>query len=131
MYFEGRRRPRSGPNLTPLVDVVFLLLLFFMLTSHFVREEVIELNLPEAESGVEGEETLEVVLTAAGEILLGERPVAMEELPRQMAGELALRGDKTVRLRGDKSVSLELSVGVLDAARKAGATSVDIVTRQP
>ena len=102
-----------------------------MLTSHFVREEVIELTLPDAKSGLEGEESLDVVLTAAGEILVDQQPVAEAELAALLGRELARRSDKTVRLRGDKGASLEMSVGVLDAARQAGATGVDIVTRQP
>jgi biopolymer transport protein ExbD len=131
MCFEGRRRPRPGPNLTPLVDVVFLLLLFFMLTSHFVREEVIELSLPEAESGSPGDEVLQLQLAADGEIRLGELVIAPAALEHELARQLERRPEKVVRIRGDKGASLEMTVGLLDAARKAGAVSVDIVTRQP
>ena len=51
MQFEGGRRSSHVPNLTPLIDIVFLLLIFFMLTSHFVREDALDIQLPEAESG--------------------------------------------------------------------------------
>lgn len=131
MYFEGRRRPRTGPNLTPLVDVVFLLLLFFMLTSHFVQDEVVELDLPEAESGAFKDEVLQVVLREDGKIFLDQQPVELADLRDGLTRELAGRSEKTVRIRGDKNISLELTVEVLDAARLAGAEGVDLVTRQP
>lgn len=129
--FEGRRRPRSGPNLTPLVDVVFLLLLFFMLTSHFVQEEAIDLNLPEAQSGGPGEEILQIVLAGDGRIMLAEEEVLPEDLTMRLTLALRQRSEKTVGIRGDKSVSLETTVSVLDAARQAGAESVAIVTVRP
>jgi biopolymer transport protein ExbD len=129
MQFEGRRRLSRMLDLTPLIDVVFLLLIFFMLTSHFVREENIKVDLPVAQSGVPDDmEYVQVVLDAQGRILLRDHFIDMSELGVRLQEELARQPEKVVRIRGDKAVTLGLAVGVLDAARQAGAEGVDIVT---
>lgn len=129
MQFEGRRRLSHVPNLTPLIDIVFLLLVFFMLTSHFVREENIKVDLPVAQSGEpDDNEYLQVVLDAQSRILLRDHFIDIGELESRLRDELSRQPDKVVRIRGDRAVTLGLAVGVLDAARKAGAEGVDIVT---
>lgn len=132
MQFEGRRRSSHVPNLTPLIDIVFLLLVFFMLTSHFVREEALNIDLPVAGSGeaVEEDARLEVVIDAEGHILLFEHLVEPQALEATLRDALAGREDKVVRVRGDRAAALGQAVTVLDAARGAGAEAVDIVTEQ-
>ncbi|MFA7617794.1 MAG: biopolymer transporter ExbD [Thiohalomonadaceae bacterium] len=132
MQFEGRRRVGKAFDLTPIIDMVFLLLIFFMLTSHFVREEVLPIDLPEASSGSEVvEDRLELVVSREGHILLHEHIVEKETLQNVLREELAQRTDKNVQLRGDREVPLSELVTVLDAARAAGASGVDILTEQP
>ncbi len=130
MQFEGRRRSSQIPNLTPLIDIVFLLLVFFMLTSHFVRDEAIDLDLPVAESGeaLEEDNRIEVVIDATGNILLHEHFVELSSLEETLGEELEKSSEKVVRIRGDRSAALGKAVTVMDAARKAGAQAVDIVT---
>jgi len=130
MQFEGRRRASATPNLTPLIDVVFLLLVFFMLTSHFVREETIAVELPVAESGegLDEEELLEVVIDAAGQFFIHDQPVAPESLEAELRRALDGRAKRVVRIRGDRGADLGNAVAVLDAARKAGADAADIIT---
>ncbi len=130
MQFEGRRRTSSTPNLTPLIDVVFLLLVFFMLTSHFVREEAMNIELPVADSGeaVGEDDQLEVVLDAQGRYLLNDHFVEPDALEATLRRALEGRANRVVRIRGDRGAALGNAVGVLDAARKAGAEAVDIVT---
>ncbi|MGK7346829.1 MAG: ExbD/TolR family protein [Candidatus Nitrospinota bacterium M3_3B_026] len=134
MELEGRRKARRAPNLTPLIDVVFLLLVFFMLTAHFVREETVEIALPDAESSAarDVDDPLEVIIDPQGRLLYGGSAAGPQELEKMLRRALGARGEKVVTLRGDKRASLDATVSALDAARKAGADSVDIVTiRQP
>lgn len=132
MQFEGRRRVGKAFDLTPIIDMVFLLLIFFMLTSHFVREETLPVELPEASSGSEApQDRLEVVVSREGHILLHEHIVEKGTLGEVLREELARRADKTVQLRGDRDVPLSELVTVLDAARAAGASGVDILTERP
>lgn len=130
MQFEGRRRSSNIPNLTPLIDLVFLLLIFFMLTSHFVKDEVINIDLPDAESGesIENIEQIEVVINEHNEIMINNQPVDIEQLEEVLRDELKNREEKVVRIRGDEEVDLGQAIDVFDAARKAGAQGIDIVT---
>lgn len=132
MQFEGRRRTSQIPNLTPLIDIVFLLLVFFMLTSHFVQEQALNIDLPVADSGeaVTEDTQLEVVIKADGVFLIDDHIVESGNLEAVLRQHLATREDKLVRVRGDRGAPLGEAVTVLDAARKAGADGVDIVTEQ-
>jgi len=133
MQFEGLPHRRKIPTLTPLIDIVFLLLVFFLLTAHFVKDESLDITLPEAESAVplEDEKALEIVLDKRGHILLHDKHVAPSDLAETLRLELQQRQNKQVILRGDQTAQLGLTVKVMDAARKAGAASLDIITQQP
>lgn len=130
MQFEGRRRTSHTPNLTPLIDIVFLLLVFFMLTSHFVRDEVLNIDLPEAESGdaLDEPQQIEVIINEAGEYLINSQIVPVDALENILIEKLKEQKEKVVRIRGDKEVDLGIAIDVLDAARRAGASGIDIVT---
>ncbi|MCB1760372.1 MAG: biopolymer transporter ExbD [Gammaproteobacteria bacterium] len=130
---SSRRRAHSILNLTPLIDIVFLLLVFFMLTSHFIEDQAIDIVLPQAKQGGEARERefVEVVVNAAGDLSVNGRPVTLENLEETLRGALHAPETRFVRLRGDHESHLGLSVSVIDAARAAGAESLDILTRQP
>lgn len=133
VQFEGRRRTSLVPNLTPLIDVVFLLLVFFMLTSHFVREESLQIDLPAAEGGMalEEEEVLEVVVDEQNRLRVRNHFVEAKELETVIRNALSGNAERKVRLRGDRRATLDITVQVLDAARRAGAQGVDVVTEEP
>ncbi len=130
MQFEGRRRTSTVPNLTPLIDIVFLLLVFFMLTSHFVRDEVLNIDLPEADSGeaLDEPQQIEVIITEEGQYSVNSQIVTLELLESILVEKINDQKEKVVRIRGDKNVDLGIAIGAFDAARKAGASGVDIVT---
>jgi len=133
MQFEGTRRSGQAPNLTPLIDIVFLLLVFFMLTAHFVKDEGLPVELPEAESAVslEDQKPLEIKMVSSGQITIAGQQVELEGLDAYLRPLIAVKKEKRVLIRGDKDVGLGDSVKVIDAARLAGATGVDIVTEKP
>ena len=132
MQFEGARRTSHVPNLTPLIDIVFLLLIFFMLTSHFVREDALDIQLPEAESGqlLDEKKSIEVVIDAQGRWLYKKEIHDAKKLGQVLHEDLTKLTDKRVRIRGDKASDLGSAVSLLDIAREAGATGVDIVTEK-
>lgn len=131
--FEGLQRNRKIPSLTPLIDIVFLLLVFFMLTAHFVKDEALDITLPKADSAttLDNEEALEIVLDKRGHILIKKKHIAPAELDKVLQQMLQGRKNKQVILRGDEVAQLGLTVKVMDAARKAGAGSLDIITHKP
>ena len=132
MQFEGRRRTSQVPNLTPLIDIVFLLLIFFMLTSHFVRDEVINIDLPDADSGIALDEPqqIEIVINKDGEYLINNQVVFPSALQNLLIDELKDQKEKVVRIRADEHIALGIAITAFDAARKAGASGVDIVTTE-
>ena len=133
MEFEGLTSRHKTPNLTPLIDIVFLLLVFFMLTAHFVKDQSLDINLPEANSAtnLEDQGALEIVINNNGDILIDKTIIKSDELAVALQQSLHGRSNKQVILRGDKGSKLDLTVQVMDAARKAGAESLDIITDQP
>ncbi len=133
MEFEGVRRTTVVPNLTPLIDIVFLLLVFFLLTSHFVRDESLAVDLPKATSGqaMDEDDVVEVVVDAGGTVRVAGEVVRTGDLSSRLEVLLRGRERRQVRLRGDRASSLEQAVAVLDAARRAGAEAVDILTDRP
>jgi biopolymer transport protein ExbD len=133
MQFEGTRRSGQAPNLTPLIDIVFLLLIFFMLTAHFVRDEGIAIQLPQAETAVsrEDEAAVVVMLGNDGKIRLAGNVIEVQALEGALRQALQNRSKKWVTLRGDRASDLGNAVSILDAARKAGAETVDVVTEKP
>ena len=110
MQFEGRRHSSKVPNLTPLIDIVFLLLVFFMLTSHFVQEQALNIDLPVADSGevMTEDNQLEVVLNTEGHFLIDDHFVEPENLEAVLAEQLSGRSDRLVRVRGDRGAPLGL-----------------------
>ncbi len=133
MEFEGLRRSHSTPNLTPLIDIVFLLLVFFMLTAHFVDDESIAIDLPQAEDSAElnNDAALELAITPQGDILLQGERTALTELEAQLQRLLKNRDDKAIILRGDRNARLEQVVAILDISRRAGADAVAVMTQEP
>jgi biopolymer transport protein ExbD len=133
MAYERRRGSNVAINLTPLIDIVFLLLVFFMLTAHFIDDRAIDIKLPQASSSkpIEDDEYVEIVLTPEGELKVGDLTVAKEDLEQVIRGELHAPDKQFVRLRGDHESNFGMAVHVMDAARKAGAKSLDILTERP
>jgi biopolymer transport protein ExbD len=118
----------DGMNLTPMVDVVFLLLVFFLAATTFANEEVeLDLRLPEArtgETGVQGHQ-LVVNLAADGRILVAGREVTLEALRQKLVAAQQRDQKQSVLVRGDQQAQFGLSMQVLDACRLARITKVD------
>ncbi|MDP2754848.1 MAG: biopolymer transporter ExbD, partial [Nitrospirota bacterium] len=81
MEFERRRHNHAHMNIAPLVDVVFLLLLFFMLTSHLIQEPAIRIKLPESKTAESKNETIgTIMITNNGEIYFMDKRVDLKNL---------------------------------------------------
>lgn len=133
MGSERHRRSNVVLNLTPLIDIIFLLLVFFMLTAHFIEDQAIDINLPKAKTSAakEQDEYVEVILTPAGELLVAGETVKPEDLEETLRGALHAPGKRFIRLRGDQESNFGMAVHIIDAARGAGAESLDILTERP
>ena len=133
MGYEPRRHSGMALNLTPLIDIVFLLLVFFMLTAHFIEEQRIAIELPEASHSQEAPKDgfVDVAVGADGALLVEGEHTRLEHLEQALRGALHAPDKHFVRLRGDQAAQLGIAVKVIDAARGAGAESMDILTKKP
>ncbi len=121
-------RPKTaGMNLTPLIDIVFLLLVFFLLTTRFVEEDGIGVKLPRAASRVEAPaEAVSVAITRTGTVFLRGRAVPLDRLEGRLREHLEDGG--TVVIRGDRESVLQTVVRVMEAAKRAGAGRIVVAT---
>ncbi len=123
-------RQPIGLNMTPLIDVVFLLIVFFLVSSNLARQETqMELDLPTAASGdeamAEGRPRVSVNVLADGRILLGNIEAQPEEIAERLAFERNRSGDDLeVRIRSDRSVPYGSVEPVLLACADAGIWNV-------
>ena len=114
-------------DVTPLIDVVFLLLIFFMLTSTFVLQPGIKVKLPRAiTSEALREKNLVIVITAGGKIYLDNEIVSPDELNTRL--EKAAQDERAVLIKADRKISLGRVVEVWDLCRDVGIAQVSIAT---
>jgi biopolymer transport protein ExbD len=127
MEFLRPRKVSLGLDLAPLIDVVFQLLIFFMLTSSF-SNPALKLNLPQALPQDKKEpERIVVSVDREGKVFLGSKELSLSELKPSLQSKLATHSDKSVHLRGDEAMPYRLFVQVLDLSRQAGARQINIV----
>ncbi len=116
-------------DIAPLIDVVFLLLIFFMLTSNFVLQPGIKVKLPKAvTSEVLSSRNLTITLTGQDLLFLDDKPSSIAELSREI--QIAAEENKTVLLKADSSSSLGRVVELWDLCRDAGVSQINIATNQ-
>lgn len=124
----GQPRP-SGRliSLTPLIDVVFILLIFFMLASSFLDWRTVDLSVS---SGVGAETSAQrailVSLRSDGSVAVGSEPVATQTLRSVMTEKLADDSERRVVIRSDPGVPLQRAVDTLDLVRSIGATNISL-----
>jgi len=136
MNLRPRRSEEPEVNLTPLIDVVFLLLVFFMVSTTFVREADLEIILPEA--SLEGmtepvDRELEVIVAADGSYyvngreLVNSRPETLDSAIRRVIGD---RREMPVTIRADANARHQAVVTVMDVAGKLGFQKIQVITAE-
>ncbi len=129
MQFNEKRRRRVIINITSLIDVLFLLLIFFMVTSTFLEQPGMKLELPSAKSAeVSQVEKLVLYIGAGGEIMFNDRPVTLDDLPGVIEEAVPQAAEKTLVLKADKTVQHGTVVTVMDIAKRAGLTKLVVGT---
>lgn len=128
--FDEHVRQRPGIDLTPMLDVVFLLLIFFLLTSAFSRP-MLPLNLPEAKSAeMSNEPPVAISIKIDGSIYVNNQSVAANELYDVLSKMYHGSHRKDLNLMSDKGVPFGKVVEVLDIAKQSGAENIAVVTEK-
>lgn len=119
----------SQINITPLVDVMLVLLIIFMVTAPILQQGV-NVDLPEVTAGplTGRDDQLVVAVTREGKLHLNDSPLKVEELGQKLAAILKVRPDREVYLRADKNVPYGKVVEVMAAVRNAGVKKLGMVT---
>lgn len=129
MDFEGRARIHSHLDIAPLIDIVFLLLVFFMLTSTFMVPQAIELELPESKSASVTDTTPIIVsLNQTGELALNGEIIVLEKLQQALKPLLSDQTESAITLKSDAHTEVQLLLKVMDEIRAAGGTNVGLAT---
>jgi biopolymer transport protein ExbD len=128
--FDRRKNVEAHLNIAPLIDVVFLLLIFFMLSSYFVMQPGIKVTLPTATtSKFYPEEDIIISITSDDRLYMNEQPVTLTSLLGQLQIVLKESKTRTVIVKADEKIDLGLAVRVMDIAREAKADGVVISTK--
>lgn len=123
------RMAMSEINVTPLVDVMLVLLIIFMVTAPMMQQGI-EVELPEtAAAGVETtEEPLMLIIDKASKIFIGEQQISPRELRTKLAAIFKTRDNKQVYLQADKSVNYGIVAEAMGEIRAAGILNISLVT---
>jgi biopolymer transport protein TolR len=126
---SGGRSTMSEINVTPMVDVMLVLLIIFMVTAPLIQQGV-KVNLPEAKAApVEAaEKKLVLSIDMQRRVYIGEAEVALDELEKKLASNAKAQSDKEIYLHADRDVPYGVVVDVMAAAQRAGITNVGMIT---
>jgi len=135
MMFRRQRSEEIGVNLTPLIDVVFLLLIFFMVSTTFKKESHISLNLPEAdgEPMAAKNNQVEIVINAGGEYAVNDKMLVNNKIDTLRAAINAVAQGNTglpLIISADAVSPHQSVVTAMDAAGQLGFVNLSITTRQ-
>jgi len=136
MQLQFRRREEPDVNLTPLIDVVFLLLIFFMVSTTFERETEISIELPEASGPMMSDEKLvvEISIDDQGRYFVNKQEVVNTGLDTLKRAIQAAAGDEQkprVILSADRNTPHQSVVTAMDAARQLGFVNLTFATNKP
>lgn len=136
MNLRRTRRDEPELNLIPLVDILFVVLIFFIVTTTFNRDAGITLTLPEASAGAEArqETTLEIVIDAEGRYYINQQqvvntsPETLKRALQQVAAELQ---DAPVVISADAKTPHQAVITAMDVARQLGFVHITLATQNP
>lgn len=131
MKFLPKRHEPEELNISPLIDMVFILLIFFAVSTTFVKDMQVELQRPSAEtSQAASTQSVRVYIDQGGQIYVNEQPVNSWMVQSLVRDALAVSTSQTVLVVADRRTPTELLVEVVDQASLAGATDVGVATEQ-
>lgn len=137
MNFRRRRQSAEiGVNLTPMIDVVFLLLIFFMVSTSFNRETELVIDLPEAQgqAKTDDQQELEVVIDETGEARVNGQTLVDQNIRTLQAALYKVSGgdrSRALRISADAQAPHSAVVRVMDAAGQMGLVHISIATHLP
>ena len=116
-------------DISPLIDVVFILLIFFMVSTTFVKDAQLELERPSAQSAEPADtKSVRISIDRSGDIYLGDTPIRLWMLQGRVREELRSASESNVLVVVDRGITAERLIDVVDQCRLAGAKNVGVIT---
>ena len=117
------------PNITPMLDVVFILLIFFIVTANFIKEPGLEINRPDSEtSEITENAAILIAIGAAGEIYMDGRRIDVRQVKANVIRLIAENPQGSVVIQADVNSTAEKIVAVMDEVREAGVVDISIAS---
>jgi biopolymer transport protein ExbD len=131
MLVHRKKRARFAVKtpLTSLIDIVFLLLIYFLLTTNFIAEEGIDIKLPNADAAApQVRQDITVLVDLQGQVWLEGRQMTLKLLFERLQTMLSETDDRLVVVKADRGIMLGKAVAVMDVAKSAGASRLCLAT---
>lgn len=129
MRFRPRKQNIDNIDVSPLIDMVFILLIFFMVTTTFVKDMKLDLNRPSAASASKASsKVVRVYIDNTNEIYIDNQPVKLWAVQSKLRDLLRGNNDKSVLVISDTSIPVERLIDVVDECRMSGAKDVAVST---
>ena len=127
-----KKNDESEINITPMLDIVFIMLIFFIVTTSFVKEISIDVNRP-TKSPIKEQKKSDVIsvrILDSGQILIQERLISIDAVRANIESSLALKPQASVVVVSDRDADAGLLVKVIDQSRLAGAINVSLAAQK-
>ncbi len=135
MKFKSPKPPESVIQLAPMIDIVFLLLIFFLVTWQFSRsEQDSRVKVPTSSQGKEETRAISEInvnIRQSGELVINGEVLTEQELLTKLRAIVAVYQNQPVRLRGDGEITYQTLMGVIDICQQAGIWNISFATRRP
>ncbi len=134
MKFQSRQLEPAAMQLAPMIDIVFLLLIFFIVTWQFSRSETeMKIAVPSSQEGADPKRVLgEIIVNvrANGEVVVEGQVMSQAQLKQKLSAIAKQHQNQPVRLRGDSKAEYQTIVEVIDTCQKAGIWNISFATQR-
>ncbi|MEE8528256.1 MAG: biopolymer transporter ExbD [Gammaproteobacteria bacterium] len=118
-------------NITPMLDIVFIMLIFFIVTTSFIKETGVEVNKPEATTAIpKPRGNIMIAITASDQIWMDKRPVQLGQIRAMVESALAENPEGTVIVITDKEASTGVLIDLMDQVRLGGVANIAVAAEE-
>ncbi|MCI5050536.1 MAG: biopolymer transporter ExbD [Rickettsiales bacterium] len=130
MDIERHNKPMREISLVPLINVVFLLLIFFLVAGTIEKVDMIPVDLPVAASGqILDEGHIQIILGRYGEVILNDNPIQLSDLPIMLFDELEHNKDRVISIKTDSRMDANRLIAVMDHIKSVGGVHISLITQ--
>jgi biopolymer transport protein ExbD len=131
MRYRQRKSEEAGVDISPLIDMVFILLIFFMVTTTFVKDMKLELNRPSASTAtMASTKAIRIFIDKFGDVYVDDQPIRIYVLQSKLRDMLRTTTDKSLLVVTDENVPAKTVIEVVDQCKLAGAKDVGVATNK-